>query len=394
MLKQLFNRQAQSSEGPGNGGASDQRYLIELRKVAKSYKTAVGDFVALKNIDLQVGAGEFVAVIGKSGSGKSTLINMLTGIDRPTSGEVYVADTAVHQLKEGHIAQWRGRHIGIVFQFFQLLPTLTLVENIMLPMDFCGMYARRERFERAMHMLELVDLTEHAHKLPTAVSGGQQQRAAIARALANDPPIIVADEPTGNLDSRTANSIFRLFEDLVGRGKTIVMVTHDEAQARRASRTVIIADGEIVNEYLARALPSLSQEQLLRATHRLHPITFSPGEVIITQGTAPDKFYIVRSGEVHVYLRQPDGSEILVDKLLSGQYFGEMALLQGGTRTATVRASRATGVEVYAMGQADFQALVAESEGTRKELDRVADQRRLTQARMAQDIEAGDQEAR
>lgn len=231
-------------------GSESYSELIALDKVVKSYKTPVGDFIALRGIDLHVNAGEFIAVIGKSGSGKSTLINMLTGIDRPSSGEVWVGGTPVHQLKEGKIAQWRGRTIGIVFQFFQLLPTLTLIENIMLPMDFCHMYSRKERTDRAMYLLELVDIAEHAYKLPTAVSGGQQQRAAIARALANDPPIIVADEPTGNLDSRTAAAIFELFGNLVDQGKTIVMVTHDEAQAHRATRTVVIADGEIVKEYL------------------------------------------------------------------------------------------------------------------------------------------------
>jgi ABC-type lipoprotein export system ATPase subunit len=358
--------------------------LIELRKVAKSYKTAVGDFVALKEIDLNVDAGEFVAVIGKSGSGKSTLVNMLTGIDRPTSGEVLIGDTAVHLLKEGQIAQWRGRTIGIVFQFFQLLPTLTIAENVMLPMDFCNMYARRERAERAMHLLELVDIADHAHKLPTAVSGGQQQRAAIARALANDPPIVMADEPTGNLDSRTAAAVFDLFQNLVESGKTILMVTHDEGQARRASRTIVLADGEIVNEYLAKALPFLSQDQMVKATHKLEAFIFSPGEVIVLQDAPPDRFYIIKSGEVHIYLRQPDGAEILVDTLRSGQYFGEVALLRGGVRTATVRSSRKDGVEVVALNQESFNELVSESPVTRSDMDRVMAERAAAQARLHQ----------
>jgi putative ABC transport system ATP-binding protein len=186
-------------------------------------------------------------VVGKSGSGKSTLINMITGIDRPNAGEVLVGDTAVHQLNEGQMAEWRGRNVGVVFQFFQLLPTLTVIENIMLPMDFCNMYAMSQREARAMHLLEQVDMADHAYKLPTAISGGQQQRVAIARALANDPPIVVADEPTGNLDSVTAESIFKLFKSLVDNGKTILMVTHDMDLARRVSRTVMLADGEIVD---------------------------------------------------------------------------------------------------------------------------------------------------
>lgn len=223
-------------------------HLIDLRRVVKTYESAAGTFTALKGIDLQIDTGEFVAVVGKSGSGKSTLINMITGIDRPTSGEVLIGDTAVHKLSEGQLAVWRGRNLGIIFQFFQLLPTLSLVENVMLPMDFCNMYKPGERKERALHLLEQVGLADQAHKLPSAVSGGQQQRAAIARALANDPPIIVGDEPTGNLDSRTADAIFKLFEDLVDQGKTILMVTHDNDLAKRASRAITVADGQIVDE--------------------------------------------------------------------------------------------------------------------------------------------------
>jgi putative ABC transport system ATP-binding protein len=191
-----------------------------------------------------------VAVIGKSGSGKSTLINMITGIDRPSSGEVLVGDTAVHTLNEGKMAEWRGRNLGVIFQFFQLLPTLTVIENIMLPMDFCNMYTRKVRYERAMYLLDLVEMTEHANKLPSATSGGQQQRVAIARALANDPPILVADEPTGNLDSKTADAIFSLFTNLVeNENKTILMVTHDSDLAEQVTRTIVIADGEIVEQY-------------------------------------------------------------------------------------------------------------------------------------------------
>jgi len=229
-----------------NGSKPTSEHLVELRRVVKAYETEAGDFIALKGVDLTIDAGEFVAVVGKSGSGKSTMINMITGIDRPTSGEVYVNGTAIHTLNEDRMARWRGRNMGVVFQFFQLLPTLTVLENVMLPMDFCNVYARDERYDRAMELLRQVDIVEHAHKLPTAISGGQQQRAAIARALANDPPIIVADEPTGNLDSRTANDVSRLFEDLVAQGKTILMVTHDKDLASRAGRTITLADGEII----------------------------------------------------------------------------------------------------------------------------------------------------
>jgi putative ABC transport system ATP-binding protein len=223
--------------------------MIDLRQIVKAYKTPAGDFVALKGIDLCVGAHEFVAVVGKSGSGKSTLGNMITGIDRPTSGTIEVGGTPIHLLSEGASAVWRGRTVGVIFQFFQLLPTLSVLENVMLPMDFCNTFRGRRR-ERALELLEAVELTDQADKLPTALSGGQQQRAAIARALANDPPILVADEPTGNLDSRTADAVFHLFETLVAGGKTIVMVTHDNDLARRASRTVKLADGMIVADHL------------------------------------------------------------------------------------------------------------------------------------------------
>jgi putative ABC transport system ATP-binding protein len=225
-------------------------HLIDVRQAVKRYESAAGAFTALKGVDLQINPAEFVAVIGKSGSGKSTLLNIIAGIDRPTLGEVIVGQTAVHLLRERHIAPWRGRTIGVIFQFFQLLPTLTAIENVMLPMDFCHMFAPRERRKRALHLLEQVDLAEHADKLPTALSGGQQQRVAIARALANDPPILLADEPTGNLDSRTAEAVFRLFTELVDSGKTILMVTHDSDLARQVGRAVILGDGEVIDEVI------------------------------------------------------------------------------------------------------------------------------------------------
>jgi ABC-type lipoprotein export system ATPase subunit len=223
--------------------------MIDLRGVVKAYRTDAGPFLALKGIDLRIMPGEFVAVVGRSGSGKSTLINVFTGIDHPTEGEVLVAGTRIQGLDEGQMAEWRGRNLGIVFQFFQLLPMLTVVENVMLPMDLSGRYDPAERHERALYLLDQVGvMAEEARQFPAAVSGGQQQRAAIARALANDPPILVADEPTGNLDSRAAADIYRLFESLVARGKTILMVTHDRELAARAPRTLTLADGEFVRE--------------------------------------------------------------------------------------------------------------------------------------------------
>jgi len=238
--------------------------LIDLRGVVKTYSTAAGDFTALKGIDLQVGAGEFLGIVGKSGAGKSTLLNMITGVDHLTQGEVIVDNgkpVSIHALQEDDIALWRGRTMGVVFQSFQLLPMLTLVENITLPMDLCGTFNLKLSRQRALELLRLVEIEEHADKLPAFISGGQQQRVAIARALANDPPILIADEPTGSLDSVTAEHIFDVFEHLVtDQGKTIVMVTHDESLSPRFSRTLRITDGEL--ETVADAGSAETQDAL------------------------------------------------------------------------------------------------------------------------------------
>jgi putative ABC transport system ATP-binding protein len=224
--------------------------LIQLRQVNKVYETAAGDFPALRDINADIYPGEFLGVIGKSGAGKSTLMNMITGVDHLTSGEVIIYKdnqaVSIHTLSEDALALWRGRSVGVVYQSFQLLPMLTLVENILLPMDFCGLYNRTESQARALDLLRMVELEEHAYKLPNHISGGQQQRVAIARALANDPPIIVADEPTGSLDSVTAEHIFDVFARLIKNGKTVIMVTHDNSLAPRFSRHLVIQDGEII----------------------------------------------------------------------------------------------------------------------------------------------------
>jgi putative ABC transport system ATP-binding protein len=226
-----------------------QQPLIQVAGLSKAYRSPAGAFYALKDIDLQIWPGEFVAVVGKSGAGKSTLINMVTGIDRPTAGEVRVDRQQVHRMSEDQIAGWRGRSVGVIFQSFQLLPMLTCAQNVMLPMDFAGRYGSpREQRERALQLLAQVGIAEQADKLPSAVSGGQRQRVAIARALANDPEFLAADEPTGNLDSKTAADVLRVFEGLVDQGRTILMVTHDRDVASRVSRVVHISDGEIVSD--------------------------------------------------------------------------------------------------------------------------------------------------
>ena len=222
--------------------------IIEIQNVYKCFPAGDTQITVLTGISLTIQKGEFVSIIGPSGSGKSTLLNMMTGIDRPSSGQIRVAGCPIHTMSEGQLAAWRGEHVGIIFQFFQMLPTLSLLDNVILPMELAGKYSPRERQTRATHLLEMVGLAAQMHKLPNVVSGGEQQRAAIARALANDPPLLVGDEPTGNLDSRTSQAILGLFSQVASQGKTLVMVTHSQEMAARAPRVVEIRDGKISND--------------------------------------------------------------------------------------------------------------------------------------------------
>jgi putative ABC transport system ATP-binding protein len=221
---------------------------IRLCQLVKAYKTSAGEYLALKGLNLTVNQGEFVGIVGKSGAGKSTLINMITGVDRLTAGSVQVANVSVHDLNENDRALWRGLTMGIIYQYFQLMPTLTLLDNILLPMDLCGTFQGRESVDWGMSLLERVDLQAHAFKLPAAISGGQQQRVAIARALVNDPPIVIADEPTGRLDNTTAETVVQIFEELVQQGKTVVIATHDHSLVTHVSHVIHIQDGEFIDE--------------------------------------------------------------------------------------------------------------------------------------------------
>lgn len=226
-----------------------EKDFIKLQNVSKQFQITPGkSFAALSGITLEIVAGQLVAIFGKSGSGKSTLLNLIAGLDQPTGGKILVAGDAINSLSENRLALWRGKNVGIVFQFFQLLPTLSVLENILLAMDFVGIVPTAERKEKARDLLELVGIVDQSDKLPATLSGGQQQRAAIARALANDPPLLLADEPTGNLDSKTADAVFQLFDELVNRGKTLIVVTHDEEIASQANTTIRLADGTIVHE--------------------------------------------------------------------------------------------------------------------------------------------------
>ena len=226
-------------------------HMIKLQHVTKSYCTPAGDYTALRNVDLEIGAGEFVAIAGKSGSGKSTLLNMMGGIDRPSSGSVEVNGTAIHEFGENKLAGWRGRNVGFVFQFFQLLPTLTIAENVILPMDFCHTFPVKERRKRAFDLLDRVGVVLHADKLPSALSGGEQQRAAIARALANRPTVVLADEPTGNLDSSTSAEVLALFREMASSGTTVVIATHERDIACVVDRRIEVADGVLMTSRTA-----------------------------------------------------------------------------------------------------------------------------------------------
>jgi len=219
--------------------------LIALRGVGKTYAGAAGPFHALTDVDVEIGRGEFVAIVGQSGSGKSTMLNLLAGIDRPSSGEVVIDGVAVHGLSERALSAWRGSAVGIVFQFFQLLPTLTAAENVMLPMDFCNRWPRADRRKRALDLLDRVGVADQADKFPGALSGGQQQRVAVARALANAPPILLADEPTGNLDSRSAQALLQVLGDRVAEGETVILVTHDRSAIEQTARSVTLVDGRV-----------------------------------------------------------------------------------------------------------------------------------------------------
>lgn len=348
---------------------------IHMSQLVKRFKNAAGEFTVLKGIDLDIQSGEFVAVVGKSGSGKSTLLNMITGIDRPTNGEVLVGGTNLHRLSESQRALWRGKNLGIVFQFFQLLPMLSLLENTILPMDYTGTYAPAERPQIAMELLHQVGLEDHADKLPAAVSSGQQQSAAIARALATNPPIIVADEPTGNLDSRSAERIITLFEQLISSGKTIVIVTHDPTITSYTQRTVIISDGELIDETIARALPLLNHRQMLEVTHLVKRQVFMPGQDVLQLGSPVAHFYMVARGEVEVVLNTRKCEDLSVASMTAGQFFGEIELMRGGNSLATIRAGGDEPVELLIMPHQDFIKMLSGSPLTEEALGKIVQKR-------------------
>ncbi len=362
-------------EPPAEERAFHQEHpAIVLRDVDKVYVNAAGEFVALKSVNMQLKYGQFISIVGKSGCGKSTLLNMITGIDHPTAGEVIVGNENIYEMNKSERALWRGKNMGVVFQFFQLLPTLTLLENTILPMDYCKVYPFNERPGRAMELLKMVGLEEQAHKLPAAVSSGQQQSAAIARALATDPAIILADEPTGNLDSRSAENVLKIFERLATQGKTILIVTHDPSITLRTDQTIILSDGEIIDQAVAMALPYLTHPQMLAATHEAEKQEFNPLDVILRQGESVDYFFMIESGSVEIVISKEGSNEMSLACLGSGQFFGEVELTQGGQSIASVRAAKG-GAKVALLRKDKFFELVDDSPRTRSTIQEVAGSR-------------------
>lgn len=356
--------------------------IIELRGVVKRFSNAAGEFTVLKGVDLTINRGEFVSIVGKSGSGKSTLLNMITGIDHPSGGQVVVNHNDIYTgVGESQRSKWRGKNLGIVFQFFQLLPMLTLLENVMLPMDYVDMYDFDERPVRAMELLNLVGLEKFANKLPILVSTGQQQLAAIARAMACDPPLLIADEPTGNLDTRSADTIIGLFQHFVSQGKTIVMVTHDPSLTSRTDRNIILSDGELIDETISRSLPQLRHRHMLEFTKIAERRTFQPRETIISCDTSVDYFFMIRSGEVEAVLKKPRSKETILAKLGKDQFFGDVELLRGGKAIANVRAGGRP-VETLMIPRADFIRVMNQSPITADAVGKIV-QKRLEEHRVA-----------
>lgn len=372
MIKASPRSSRKTVSAPSTDSLSDS--MIELRSLVKRFSNAAGEFTVLKGVDLTINRGQFVSIVGKSGSGKSTLLNMITGIDHPTEGHVIVNGTDIYTgVNESARSKWRGKNLGIVFQFFQLLPMLTLLENVMLPMDYVDMYDFDERPQRAMELLKLVGLEKFANKLPVLVSTGQQQLAAIARAMACDPPLLIADEPTGNLDTKSADTIIGLFEHFVSQGKTIVMVTHDPSLTSRTHRNIIISDGELINETISRSLPQLRHRHMLEFTKLAEHRVCQPHETIISRDEHVDHFFMISKGEVEVVLHDKN-KETRVSNLGPDEFFGEMELLRGGKAIANVRAGNKP-VEIYTLPRAEFIRVMNESPITAEAIGKIVQKR-------------------
>ena len=359
----------------------DRTPVISLHQVNKVFQTDAGPFTALKNVSIDFYQGEFIGVTGKSGSGKSTLINMITGIDHPTKGEIRVGTNVLNHLSESDMARWRGKNLGIVFQFYQLLPMLSLFENILLPMDLSDVIPFDEREERAMWLLERVGMEAYADKMPSEISGGQQQTIAVARALANDPAIMIADEPTGNLDSKTAERVFHLFEQMRQEGKTIIMITHDPALANRTSRQVVISDGELIHPILHQHMHTMSHPLLLQATHALEPVILQPGESLIRSGDAVEDIYFVENGMVSVWVDKPKGERVEAVRLSAGCVLGEIETLSKLPAQATIIPTNGDPVQLLKLSRSFFEQLLEKDAVVKHRFSQLA-QERLAQNKM------------
>jgi len=350
--------------------------MIDMHGIVKKFKNAAGEFTVLKGVDLTINRGEFVSIVGKSGSGKSTLLNMITGIDHPTSGQMIIDGTDIYtNVTESQRSKWRGRNLGIVFQFFQLMPMLTLLENVMLPMDYAELYDFDERPKRAMEMLELVGLEKFANTLPILVSTGQQQLAAIARAVACDPPLLVADEPTGNLDTKSANTIIDLFDELSKKGKTVVMVTHDPSLTSRTNRNIIISDGELINETVAKSLPWLRHRHMMEFSKIAEMQSYPAKATIISRDEHVEHFFMIHKGSVEVVLQDRKQNETIISRLVPGEFFGEIELLRGGKSIANVRAAADGPVELLVIKREDFKRVMDQSPITLEEVGKIVEAR-------------------
>jgi putative ABC transport system ATP-binding protein len=357
------------------GPVQPASFAVRLEAVVRGFDTPAGRLTALKGVSLQVERGEFVAFVGKSGSGKSVLMRILGGLDRATSGEVEVDGARLHTFGEKELTRWRSESVGILLQAHPLFGPLSALDNVLLPIDFRGVIPRRERAEQARERLAAVGMLNYASARPASLSLGQVRRVALAQALANDPPTLLADEPTQGLDPVRAGAVFGLFRRLADAGKTVIMATRDYDLAMQAGRTVLLSDGQIVNEYVAEAFPRLDPLQLSAAAERLKPQRYAAGQVVIRQGERADRFFVVVNGSAEVFLETPDGPPLVLNRLRPGEYFGEIGVLRGGKRTASVRASLDGGLDVLSLGKDALLRMLERSEATQAQLERSIEER-------------------
>lgn len=348
--------------------------VIKIEGVTKLYKMGAETIHALRGVDLEIRRNEYLAIMGPSGSGKSTLMNMLGCLDTPTDGRYDFNGKNVAHMVDDELAEIRNREIGFVFQTFNLLPRSDALHNVELPLIYAGLRPH-DRRERAKAALQNVGLGDRMHHKPNELSGGQRQRVAIARALVNHPSILLADEPTGNLDSRSADTIIQLFDQLVAEGKTVVMVTHDPSLTERTTRNIIISDGELVSEAVACALPLLSHRQMLEVTRKAQRLTFPPGISILGRDQHVDQFYMIERGVVEIVLQGRDREDVIVTRMAAGEFFGEVELLRGGKSIAAVRAAPVGPVELLTLKRDEFKQLLDTSPLTGDALGRIVQTR-------------------